>query len=236
MEKKRYPDSIINWPEGEKPRERLLKYGAKSLTDAELLAIILRTGTLGDNAIELARKILTRYKALRNIACKNVSELKKIKGLGNAKISQILAAFEIGKRFIQEKSLARPGIRTSEDIISYIKPELRDLKKEIFKLIILNSKNKVLKTSTISEGTLTQSLVHPREVLKEAIIESAASVIFVHNHPSGEPKPSSYDIKLTKELIKAFDLVGIKVLDHIIIGDNDYYSFFDNGIIEDNAE
>jgi DNA repair protein RadC len=229
---KKYPKAIINWPEDERPRERLLKLGAENLSNTELLAIILRVGSNGKSAIDMARELMNEYQTFRNIDSKSFAELKR-KGLGIAKIAQIKAAIEIGKRFLNDKSLTKVKVETSKDIVDYFKPSLRDMKKEIFKAVLLDGKNKIIKEVTISEGTLTKSIVHPREVIKEAVIESSAALVLIHNHPSGEPQPSQDDIEITNRIISACDLVGIKVLDHIIIGDDNYFSFFNEGLIKE---
>ena len=230
VKERKYPKAIYNWPEDERPRERLLKFGADKLADTELLAILLRVGSSGKSAVDMARELINEYGTFRNIDSKGFSELKR-KGLGIAKITQIKAAMEIGKRFLKEKSLTRIKIRTSKDIVDHFMPYLRDMKKEVFKVVLLDGKNKIIKDVTISEGTLTKSIVHPREVIKEAVTESASALVLIHNHPSGEPQPSQDDIEITNRIISACELVGIKVLDHVIIGDNNYFSFFNEGLI-----
>lgn len=189
----KYPKAIYNWPEDERPRERLLKFGADKLSDTELLAILLRVGSSGKSAVDMARELMNEFATFRNIDSKGFSELKR-KGLGIAKITQIKAAFEIGKRFLKEKSLTKIKVKTSKDIVDYFIPYLRDMKKEVFKAVLLDGKNKIIKDVTISEGTLTKSIVHPREVIKEALAESGAALVLIHNHPSGEPRPSQDDI------------------------------------------
>jgi len=229
----KYPNAIANWPEDERPREKLLKLGGEAMSNTELLAILLRVGSKGKNAIELARELIDEYGTFRNIGSKSLSELKRT-GIGQAKVAHIKAAIEIGKRFLNEKGLSKIKIKTSKDIVDYFIPQLRDLKKEVFKAVLLNGKNKIIKDVTISEGTLTQSLVSPRELIKEAVTESATALVLIHNHPSGEPEPSPDDIEITNRLISACELVGIKILDHIIIGDNNYFSFLNEGIIKEN--
>ena len=224
---------IKNWPENERPRERLAKYGAKTLSDSQLLAILLRTGNRNKNAVDLARNLLSHFGGLRALDSISFSELCSIKGIGLAKATQIKAALEIGKRFLRQKTENNKRIKTVEDVVNYYKPYLRDLKKEVFKVMLLDGRNKMLKDVTISQGSLTASVVHPREVIKEAIKESAAALIFVHNHPSGESKPTKEDIEITHRLIKACDLVGLRVLDHIIIGNDNYTSFLDKGLIKE---
>jgi DNA repair protein RadC len=229
---RKYPKTIYNWTEDERPRERLLKFGADKLSDTELLAIPLRVGSSGKSDVDIARELINEFGTFRNIDSKSLAELKR-KGLGIAKIAQIKAAIEIGKRFLKEKSLTKIKVKTSKDIVNYFIPYLRDMKKEIFKVVLLDGKNKIIKDVTISEGTLTKSIVHPREVIKEAVAESSSALILIHNHPSGEPQPSQEDIEITNRIISACELVGIKVLDHIIIGDNNYFSFFNEGLIKE---
>jgi DNA repair protein RadC len=227
---KKYLTAIYNWPEDERPRERLLKFGADKLSDTELLAILLRVGSSGKSAVDMARELISEFGTFRNIDTKSFSELKR-KGLGTAKITQIKAAMEIGKRFLKEKSFTKIKVKTSKDIVDYFVPYLRDMRKEIFKVVLLDGKNKIIKDVTISEGTLTKSIVHPREVIKEAVLESSPALVLIHNHPSGEPQPSQDDIEITNRIISACELVGIRVLDHIIIGDNNYFSFLNEGLI-----
>jgi len=228
----KYPKAIVNWPEDERPREKLLKFGADKLSDTELLAILLRVGSSGKSAVDMARELINEFGTFRNIDSKSYTELKR-KGLGVAKIAQIKAAIEIGKRFLKEKSLTKIKITTSKDLVDYFTPYMRDMKKEIFKAVLLDGKNKIIKDVTISEGTLTKSIVHPREIIKEAVTESAAALVLIHNHPSGEPHPSQDDIDITNRIISACELVGIRILDHVIIGDNNYFSFFNEGLIKE---
>ena len=229
MEQKHF--SVKDWPEDEKPRERLINKGAKSLTDAELLGILLVKGLKGKNSVEIARDLLSEVGTLRKLDAMSFSEMTALKGIGQAKYSQIKAALELGKRFVQEKNLIKKKIYNARDVVSYYKLRMRDLKKEKFNLILLDVKNKIMKDVTISEGSLTESLVHPREVLKEIVRESAASVIFLHNHPSGESYPSKNDLEITKRLIEACEIIGVKVLDHIIIGDDNFTSFAREGLL-----
>ena len=225
---------IKDWPEDERPRERLIKFGEESLSNSQLLAIILRTGNgTKSNAIDLARMLLDHYGSFRALDSASISELCAIEGIGTAKAAQIKAALEIGKRLLRQKTGPRKKITSVEDIVNYYKPYLRDLKREVFKIMMLDSRNKIIKEMTISEGSLNASIVHPREVIREIIRESASAVIFVHNHPSGEPKPTREDIEITKRLVKACDLVGVRVLDHIIMGDDEYTSLADEGLIRE---
>ncbi len=223
---------IKHWPESERPRERLIKYGAESLSDAQLLAIILRTGSGEKGVLALSMSILDTFKTLRNIDAASISELSSMKGLGIAKTAQIKAAFELGKRLMSESSEGNPVFTSSMKVYSYFAPRFKNLKKEVFISLLLDTKNRLIKEKEydkISEGTLTKSLIHPREAFREAIRESAASVIFIHNHPSGDPSPSDDDLAITERLKKAGQIIGISVLDHIIIGDGKYISLKERG-------
>ena len=223
--------TVKEWPDQERPRERLIRNGAKTLTDAELLGIILVKGLKGKSSIEIAKTLLSKTRTLRRLDDLSFSEMTAIRGIGSAKFAQIKAALEIGKRLLQESSPVMKKIYNARDVADYYRAHMRDLKKEVFKLILLDIKNKIMKDVTISEGSLTESLVHPREVLNEIVRESAASVIFLHNHPSGESKPSEKDLEITKRLVDACKIIGVKVLDHIIIGDGSFTSFAQEGLI-----
>ncbi|MBE0427981.1 MAG: DNA repair protein RadC [Nitrospirae bacterium] len=224
--------SIKKWPEGERPRERLLKYGAHNLSEAQLLAIILRTGGGSKSAIDLAIELLNSFGDLKSIEDASAGEFSSFKGMGSAKIAQLKAAFELGRRLLETPRKRGPVFSSGHDVYSYYHQRLKDLKKEEFRCAMLDAKNRILRDCRISEGTLTNSLIHPREAFRYAIKESAASVIFVHNHPSGDPGPSREDIVITERLVNAGDLIGIKVLDHVIIGDNKYTSMMEKGYIK----
>lgn len=231
--KSRQTITIKNWPEEDRPRERLVDKGPESLTDAQLLAIILRVGDKAGkkSALDLGRELLTTFGDFRQLDLLSVRELCAIKGIGLAKAAQVKAALEIGKRMSSQYGGKKKQFRSSEDVVNYYIPLMRNIKKEIFKIILLDSKNKILKDILISQGSLTSSLVHPREVLNPAIKESAASIILIHNHPSGDPTPSQDDIEITHRLKQACDIVGIKVLDHIIIGEKSHFSFVDRKML-----
>ena len=223
--------SIKKWPEGERPRERLLTYGAHHLSDGQLLAILLQTGGGGKSALDLAMEIINIFGSLRNIEQATQREFTLCKGVGNAKIAQIKAAFEIGRRLQKEPREKGPVFSSGYDVYLHYHVQLRDLKKEVFHCALLDAKNRVFRDYRISEGTLTHSLIHPREAFREAIKESAASVIFVHNHPSGDPTPSNEDTTITQKLANAGKIIGIKVLDHVIIGDESYISMMEKGFL-----
>ncbi len=229
--------SIKEWVKEERPREMLVEYGAEALPSAKLLAIILRTGKEGASAEELSRRILNKFRTLRNIDSAHISEICKIEGIGIAKAAQIKAAFELGKRLIKEKAEKKVKIKRPEDIIDYVLdyygPYLRDKKKEFFYVVLLDTKNHPIHNIEISKGGINSSIVEPKEIVKEAALRSATALILVHNHPSGDVSPSKEDMSLTQRIIKACNIMDIRVLDHIIIGKNrnDYFSFNASGFI-----
>lgn len=229
---------IKEWIEEERPREMLVKCGAENLPSSKLLAIILRTGKDGMSAEELAKVLLNRFGSLRAIDSAPISELSKIEGIGFAKAVQIKAALEIGKRFFKESARTMKKLNKPEDVISYVSeyyaPYLRDSEKEIFNVILLDIKNKPIDNIEISKGSVNATVVDPKEIVKVASLKSASSIILVHNHPSGETTPSENDIELTERIQEACKLIGVKVLDHIIIGKNkdDFYSFAKEGRIK----
>jgi len=222
---------VNEWPENERPRERLLKHGAEALSNAQLLAILLRTGSSDRGVIDLAISFLDSFGDLRSIDNASIAALSAIKGVGTAKIAQIKASFELGKRLMAETHDSSPIFSSGSAVSSYCAPRFKNLKKELFMCLLLDAKNWLIKDIRISEGTLTNSLIHPREAFKEAIRESAASVIFVHNHPSGDPTPSRDDIAVTERLKHAGEVLGIGALNHIIIGDGSYVSLKEKGIL-----
>ncbi len=222
---------VKNWPERERPRERLIKYGADTLSNAQLLAIIIRTGSGQEGVLDLSISLLNRFKGLRDIESASVADLLSVKGLGIAKVAQIKAAFELGKRLMSESIEDRPLFSTALAVYSYFAPRMKNLKKEVFSCLLLDSKNRFLREVRVSEGTLTRSLIHPREAFREAIREAAQSVIFIHNHPSGDPSPSKDDIVVTERLKNAGEIIGIDVLDHIIIGDGRFVSIKDLNLL-----
>lgn len=226
-----YSIKIKDIPNNERPRERLLKYGEEVLSNQELLAIILRTGTKYESALDLAKRLITSYGGLTFIAKSSVYELSKVKGIGLAKACEIKACVEIGKRINSFKGNDRVKITSPEDVALLVIDEMRFLAKEHFRVIFLNTKNYVIQIKDVSIGSLNSSIVHPREVFLEAIKLSSASIILCHNHPSGDTTPSQEDINITKRLIEAGKIIGIEVLDHIIIGDVNYLSFKEKNII-----
>jgi len=224
--------TIMEIPKDERPREKLLKYGSKSLSNSELIGILLRVGSKKDTAITLGQKILRENeKGLLNLVNATPESLNKYHGISNAKAATLLAAVELGKRISTTKAEETFKITSPQDVSALVMEDMRYYKKEYFKIILLDTKNKVLDIKTISIGSLNSSIVHPREVFLEAVVKSSASIILLHNHPSGEVQPSREDINITNRLIKAGEIMGIKVLDHIIIGDGTYLSFKEENII-----
>jgi len=226
---KRY--GIKTWPEDDRPREKLLRYGEHTLSNAELLAVLLRTGIKGESAVELGRKILQKFKTFRQLGHSDIASWKEIRGLGDAKIAQIKAAIEIGRRFLTEERKIEGCVKSSKEVADYIMPRFRDLKKEVFKILLLDGQNNIMDTVEIDEGTVGQATPSIREIMYRAMQGFAAAIIAVHNHPSGNPQPSEGDRNFTRDLVSAGEIMQIKVLDHIIIGDNKYYSFADEGLI-----
>ncbi len=222
---------IKDWKEDERPRERLMKYGAEALSDAELIAIIFGTGTLGQTAIDISRRILIQFDNLITLAKCDFSEYKKVNGIGNAKAVTLAAVFELSRRIEIPPFSEKKIFRSPEDIATYYIPRYRDNRIEVFKILLLNSSNQIFREVVVSEGSLNLSIVHPREVFRLAITESAASVMLMHNHPSGNPEPSNEDIRITKQLVSAGEILGIKVIDHIIIAGSKYTSFLSKGLI-----
>ena len=222
---------IPRWPKNERPRERLLQDGPQHLTEAELLGILLGKGTRRKTAIDLARELLDRYESLQKLFSRSPSELTTVKGIGSAKAAILSAAFELVRRIQSRKDVDRPLFKRSSDVADHYLPLVRDLRKEVFKVLLLNRANRFIKEVPISEGTLDASVVHPRDVFREALLEPAAGIILIHNHPSGNPSPSDEDLRITKQLVEAGRLLGIKVYDHIILAGESYRSLADEGLI-----
>ncbi len=227
--------AIPEWPESERPRERLNREGPGSLSDAQLLAIVLRVGRPDASAVQVGMELLSHVHGLQGLANRGFDELCCIPGIGPAKAAQVKAAIELGKRVLSAPLSTGTRIASSADLYQHYYPHLRDLRHEVFKIILLDAKNTIIRDATVSEGSLTLSVVHPREVFNLAVRESAAAVIFLHNHPSGDPQPSPEDRVLTARLVNAGELLGIRVLDHLIMGDGQYVSFADRGWLRDMA-
>jgi len=222
---------ITRWPKKERPRERLLQQGSQALTEAELLGILLGKGTRKKTAIDLARELLDQQESLQKLFSRSPSELMKIKGIGPAKAATLSAAFELVRRIQSQSHISKASFKRSSDVANHFLPLMRDLRKEVFKVLLLNRANRLMKEVTISEGTLEASIVHPRDVFHEALLELATGIILIHNHPSGNPSPSEEDLRITKQLVEAGRLLGIKVYDHIILAGESYRSLADEGLI-----
>lgn len=226
-----YHARIKDWPVEERPREKLMRKGSDSLSDAELLAILLRTGAGNVTAVDLAQRLLMDFGPLEQLTSRSLQELRRYHGLGEVKAISLLAAFELGRRASSRGAGARALISSPEDVAGIFQPLLRDLHHEIFKILLLDSANHLLRDVRISEGILNSSLVHPREVFRPAILEPAASIILLHNHPSGNPEPSSEDLQITKQLTEASKIIGIPIHDHIIITPTSFTSFAERGLL-----
>ncbi|WP_186669549.1 DNA repair protein RadC [Sporosarcina sp. BP05] len=213
----------------DRPRERLIRQGAESLSNQELIAILLRTGTKQESVLVLANRILSSFDKIQDLKDATIEEMILVKGVGKAKAVQLLAAAEIGKRMYRKHSEGRYTIRSPEDAAAYLMTDMASLKQEHFVVLFLNVKNEVLHKQTIFIGSLNSSIVHPREIFREAVKRSAASIVVSHNHPSGNPSPSPEDIEVTKRLIEAGSIMGIEVLDHVIIGDHQFLSLKEKG-------
>ena len=223
---------VIDIPQEERPVEKLLISGPETLTNAELLAVILRTGTRGENIISLSTRIISEFNGLDGLLDAGINEITSIKGLKNIKASQILAVGELVKR-INVLSLIKieKVISSPNDIASLIMKEMSFLKQEVLKLIMLDTKNNIIGIKDVFKGSLNTSIVHPREIFKEAIKKSSSSIIICHNHPSGDPTPSKEDINITIRLKECSKIIGIDLLDHLIVGKNQYVSLKEKGII-----
>ncbi|MCY9139262.1 RadC family protein [Peribacillus frigoritolerans] len=222
---------IRDYPKEERPRERFLQDGPQSLSNQELLALLLRTGSREESVLQLSCRLINSFKGLRLLKEASVEELTVIKGIGEAKAIQILASVELGRRINNLNDQDRYVIRSPEDGANYCMEEMRFLSQEHFVCLYLNTKNQVLQKTTVFIGSLNASIVHPREVFKEAFKRSAASIICLHNHPSGDPSPSREDIEVTKRLVECGKIIGIEVLDHIIIGEHKYVSLKEKGYL-----
>lgn len=225
---------IKEWPEDDRPREKMFRLGAAALSNAELLALVLRTGDPASkkSAIDLGRDIMARFDDnLRELGAADLTELCSIKGMGLAKATSLKAAFTLAARFQSRRLEHFDRFTSPRQVFDYFHHEFRDIRKEYFLALLLDGKNRILRRVQISEGSLNQSIVHPREVFIPAVRESAAAMILVHNHPTGDPAPSSEDISVTRRLRDAGELMGIRILDHIIIGDGEFMSFVERGLL-----
>jgi DNA repair protein RadC len=228
---KRERITIKELPEELRPRERMLALGATALTTAELLALILGTGSPTETAVQLGERLVSSYSSLRELQDAEVEEISKFKGIGAAKACKVKAALELGKRLTGETISVRKTVRNSEQVANIFMEQMRYLHKEEFRVVYVNVKKQIIAVETVSIGSLDCSIVHPREVFKYAVKKSASAVILLHNHPSGDPTPSKEDIQVTRRLVEAGKLLGIRLLDHIVIGDGRYLSMQEQELI-----
>ncbi len=218
-------------PIEERPRERFLKYSNDSIQTHELIAIILRTGSKEESVIDLSKRVLYKYSTLKELSSVDIEELLKIKGIGKVKAVELMAAFELGRRASNETFTSKKRLTSPESIYQYLRSHLEQKTQEHFIALYLNTKGELIKKETLFVGSLNSSLVHPREIFKHAVLCSAANIIVVHNHPSGDPTPSKNDIEVTKIIHKNSLMMDIHLMDHIVIGRNKYFSFKEKGII-----
>ncbi len=224
-------NGIRSWPSAERPRERLLSGGANRLSDAELIAILLGSGIRGKDAVALGRELLAQFGGLRGLFSSGAEALGRTAGLGQAKSAALLAVRELARRLLLEELPLKDAVRDPQAVLDYVSAELRDRKREVFKVLFLNKANCVTGEADLFHGTVDEAAVHPREIVRAALERSATAVILVHNHPSGRAEPSPEDQEITKKIKAACETVSIRVLDHLIIGDNRYFSFREAGMI-----
>tara|TARA_B100000315_G_C14590687_1_gene595578 strand:- start:5341 stop:6072 length:732 start_codon:yes stop_codon:yes gene_type:complete len=233
MKKKVYPKAICNWPEDDRPREKLLKYGEHTLSNAELLAILIRTGINGKSAVDIARELLQKFKTIRTMSGIDITEFKQISGLKGAKIAHIKAAIELGRRMMSEEKAFEGSVKSSSDVANYLMPLMRDLKKEVFKVLLLDKRNSITNVIDIEMGSIDRVNPSIRDILQIALKYQTPSLIVAHNHPSGDIEPSDADKLLTRDMVIASSAMELRVFDHIVIGENQYFSFADKGLIEE---
>lgn len=223
--------SISDWPELERPREKLIKLGASTLSDAELLAIFLRTGYAGKTAVDLARELLTQFKGLRSLLEASHKSFCSVKGLGDAKFSQLHATLEMARRHLSETIASGPLLNASSDVKNFLKSELRHRQQEVFLMLYLNSQHALIAQEELFIGTINHAHIHPREVLKQVMHHNAAAILIAHNHPSGQSNPSQADLDITERLAQALMMIDVKVLDHLIVGEGEVFSFAEQGLM-----
>lgn len=232
----RYHVPIHQWDEADRPREKLVARGPEALSDAELIALIFGTGTTTKagpiSAVQLGQALLRAYGSLHQLSLRDRKELMRVVGVGTAKAVQLIAAFEIGRRAAAQRGGARVQVCSPEDVAAVYGPRLRDLKREVFKVVLLNTANVIVGDYTVSEGGLAASIVEPRAVFQKAVLENAAAIICLHNHPSGNPEPSREDLRITRQLVEAGRLMGIPVHDHLIIAGDRYTSLAERKLMD----
>lgn len=225
-----YTVMIRDLPQDQRPRERMLAHGPQALSTSELLALLLRSGTAQESVIRMAERVLAEFGSLKGIASASVHDLSRVKGIGPAKAAELAAAVELGKRLAAFVDGARPVIRSPEDLANLVAPEMRYLRQEQFRVLMLDARNQVLRTRVATQGNLTSSIVDCREVFREAIAANCAAVAVCHNHPSGDPSPSPEDLAVTRRLAEAGKLLGVELVDHLIIGDGRWVSLKAQGV------
>lgn len=230
MDTVEYHPTIRDLPAAERPRERLRECGAASLSNTELLAIILRTGTPSENVLDLAASLLAQFKGLAGLARAGFGELCRRRGLGEAKAAQVQAALELGKRLVSAQPEERPAVRSPQDVANLLSAEMGLLEQEQLRLVLLNTKNQVIAVSELYRGSVNTSLIRIGELFREAIRQGCSALIVVHNHPSGDPSPSQEDVEVTRQMVEAGKLLDIEVLDHIVIGQQRYVSLKEKGL------
>ena len=223
--------AITDWPAAERPREKLLELGASALSDAELLAIFLRVGVVGKSAVDLARDLLTRFGSLTGIFAASQADLSQVHGIGASKYVQLQAIFVMSRRALNEQMQVKDMLSSPQQVRDFLCLKLGSLSREVFVVLFLDAQNRMIMSEEMFSGTLTQTSVYPREVVKKALHHNAASVIFAHNHPSGIAKPSQADELITKQLKQALALVDVRVLDHFIVAGNTTFSFVERGLL-----
>lgn len=228
-----YPlhSAVREMPEEDRPRERLARVGPEALRDAELLAVLFRTGTQQEGAVALAERVLRHFGNLRTVARASLEELQMVKGIGAVKAIEIKAALELGKRLARHQAPARPKIRSAQDVSDLLMTTFKEYETEHFKSVLMNIKNEVLKVVDVSRGSLSGTLAEPGDVFRQAVREGAAAVIVAHNHPSGDPEPSQTDLHLTRRLSEAGEILGVRLLDHVVFGDGRIVSLKDRGLM-----
>lgn len=231
MDRLDYHVRIADLPQELRPRERLLREGPGALSDAELLAIILRVGNASESAVALAERVLAQVGGLRHLYDRSEEELSAIKGIGQAKIAQIKSALELGRRLASLAPELRRRITSPQEVANCMMSRLRFAEQEHLVVLLLNIKNEVIRETTVSIGTLDMSVAHPREIFREAIRRNSAGILLVHNHPSGDPQPSPEDLQLTRQVVEAGQLLGIEVVDHVIVGDGRFISLREKGLL-----
>lgn len=224
-------NSIKHWPENERPRDMILKKGTEYVSDAGLIAALLGSGTKGKDAVSLGRELLKQFGGLRGLLNANAADIKRIKGLGEAKIAKLIACSELAKRQLKQEIIGKSYIKSDKDVFDYLSLSMKDLGEEVFKVIFLNNASTILSVDVLFKGTVNKAVVYPRKVIRKAFETGATAVIFAHNHPCGNLKPSKQDLDITRKLVSACNAVEIQTLDHIILSPFGYFSFKRKGLI-----